>query len=310
MHRWVFIVLALFCLMGCASESGRLERRLEKNPSDAETLYKLGLAYRHEKRFLESARTLDRASALAPRHPYALNEAGVSYILADRPDLAVDRLEHQIRLNDDPLAHSSLGSVLSMAFDYDQAEAEVQKAIDGGLTNDGNVVLAQLRFLQFRSREARMALEAKRPNRVSSSLIGGESPQHIGGDNPALLDQLVALDEAAERVAGTSFTPPIVVPKSDLQTRAALMKLVGGRLCRVEVEGNAWKVTDVIVCNSDYKMEVPREGSGKYLVESIHEFHFQPATRTADEGKYYIRKFIPGQGRPPCWCSWDEECMK
>ena len=309
--RWLATaLLVLFWLSGCVSETTRLERRFQKNPTDAETLYQLGLAYRSAGRLLESARTLDRASALAPDHPFALNEAGVSYALAGRPDLAVDRLEHQIRLNDDPLSHSSLGSIYSDLLDYEKAEAELRQAIAGGLTYDGNFLLALLRFRQFRPDDARAAIDAIRPNRVPSALYGGHPPEFLGGRSISDLKSLIALDEAAQRVAGKRFSPPLVVPPSSLEERAELMKIVHGRICCLKVEGDAWKVYDVIVTNASGGVEIPRENSEGYLVESIHEFHFRPTSRTADKGKFYIRKFLQGQGRPPCWCMWNlQTCL-
>lgn len=299
-------VLALLCLSACVSETSRLEEQLRTHPDDAETLYQLGLAYRTEGRLLESARTLDRAAGLAPEHPYALNEAGVSYALARRYDLAVDRLERQIRLNDDPLAHSSLGSIYSDLYCYDKAEGELRAAIAGGLTYDGNILLAILRWRQFRSRDARAALEAARPNRIQSTMVGGKLPEIFGEENIAVLRQVIQLDEEAERVAGKSFTPPLVVPACDLATHAALEKVAGGeRICRIDTDGETWRVYGVIIATSTGRLEIPRQGSNEDIVESIHQFRFRPGASAADKEKFFIRKFLPGQGRPPCWCAWN-----
>ncbi len=70
--RWLATaLLVLFWLSGCVSETTRLERRFQNNPTDAETLYQLGLAYVNLGKFKEAVAELDTFVKLSPKDPKA-----------------------------------------------------------------------------------------------------------------------------------------------------------------------------------------------------------------------------------------------
>jgi len=106
-----------------------LEAGVDTNPTDAEALYNLGIAYSELGRYEEAVMRLKKAVENDPRHGNAWVGIGVAYARLKRINDAMDALNKAIQL--DPAngyAQRNIGGLLSMQEDHKSALPHLREA--------------------------------------------------------------------------------------------------------------------------------------------------------------------------------------
>jgi tetratricopeptide (TPR) repeat protein len=297
-------IICSILVTACMSDVARLEKAHQEDPDDVKVLEQLATAYLNEGRRDDAAETYDLIAQLDPKHEDALCCAGAIYYYTGRQKIAIDRFNRQIERNNHPFAHLNLAEVRMLAVDYSGAEAELSRAIELGVGPIGEYYLAILRWRQLRTDEMNAQLEIAHAAGDRAPAADAGVPDVMKFDDALSdIEYYARLHSDAVEIAQKEFTPETghtdISPDEWIDFRLALVRATKIpaflRVCRTEVLNDEWRVH----LGGVYESE-----EGK-LMEVMRTVHYRPSTRRIlDIGKIYARVIV--EGRPPCWCAWNE----
>jgi tetratricopeptide (TPR) repeat protein len=106
-----------------------LESMVKSDPSNAQVLYNLGIAYSEMGQFDEAVIRLKRAVQLNPRHAHAWTGIGVAYQRMGKRELALEPMEKAVEADpEDGYGRRNLGAMLMGLHRYDEALAHFREA--------------------------------------------------------------------------------------------------------------------------------------------------------------------------------------
>lgn len=125
-------------------------------PQDAHLLFLAGRWLQYQQRYEQSAMLLEKAVALSPSYPAAINELGYAYAHFRQFDKAMAAMEKYVALQpEQPNPHDSYGEILRMAGKFDEALEQYRMAVRIDPSFGSDLGIADTLALMGREEEAR-----------------------------------------------------------------------------------------------------------------------------------------------------------
>ena len=125
-------------------------------PADPHLLFLAGRWLQYQERYAQSAMLLEKAVALSPNYPAAINELGYAYAHFRQFDKAIAAMEKYVALQpEQPNPHDSYGEILRMAGKIDEALEQYRMAVRIDPSFGSDLGIADTLALMGREEEAR-----------------------------------------------------------------------------------------------------------------------------------------------------------
>ena len=129
---------------------------LAKYPQDPHLLFLAGRWLQYQERYEQSAMLLEKAVALSPNYPAAVNELGYAYAHFRQFDKALAAMQRYVTLQpEQPNPHDSYGEILRMAGKFEEALEQYRMAVRIDPSFGSDLGIADTLALMGREEEAR-----------------------------------------------------------------------------------------------------------------------------------------------------------